>query len=68
MKASPAETGLTTSAFPDPVSTTVTAPLLLVKLPKTYAITTINTPTITFSVCISCTQTTLLLHYKHYYC
>ena len=34
MKASPAETGLTTSAFPDLVSTTVTAPLLLSKLPK----------------------------------
>ena len=31
---SPDETGLTTSAFPDPVSTTVTAPLLLSKLPK----------------------------------
>ena len=29
MKASPAETGLTTSAFPDLLSTTVTAPLLL---------------------------------------
>ena len=29
MKESPAETGLTTSAFPDLLSTTVTAPLLL---------------------------------------